>query len=86
MSFSLDEITVPAGASITVELRNQDTGIPHNFAVYDSPALQKTIFQGKVITGPSTIVYQFMAPMNPGTYFFRCDVHGTTMTGKFVVQ
>ena len=85
IAFNSSTITVPASANVTVNFDNQDANVPHNFAVYDSEAAKVTIFQGKIITGPSKITYNFVAPDKPGTYFFRCDVHPTTMKGQFVV-
>jgi plastocyanin len=86
-AFNLGTITVPAGARVTVNFENQDNGIPHNFSVYnDSSATPPAIFQGAIVTGPATIAYTFTAPAKPGTYFFRCDVHPTMMTGSLIVQ
>ncbi len=85
IAFNTSTITVPAGANVTVNFDNQDANVPHNFAVYDSEAAKVTIFQGKIITGPSKITYNFVAPSTPGTYFFRCDVHPTIMKGQFIV-
>jgi plastocyanin len=86
VAFNKSTITVPAGASVTVYFDNEDSGTPHNFAVYDSPAASQTIFQGKIITGKARTIYTFTAPTNLGNYFFRCDVHPTIMTGQFIVQ
>jgi plastocyanin len=86
ISFDSTRIQVPAGASVTIKFTNRDNGIPHNFAVYESPAAKKSIFKGKNITGPDTITYTFTAPDKPGNYFFRCDVHPSRMTGTLVVQ
>jgi plastocyanin len=86
IAYNVSTITVPAGAQVTVDFDNEDSGIPHNFAVYDSPAAQTVIFKGQIITGPATTTYTFTAPSTPGTYFFRCDVHPTIMTGQFIVQ
>jgi plastocyanin len=63
-----------------------DSGIPHNFAVYNNQSATTVIFRGDVVTGPGTKTYTFTAPATPGTYFFRCDVHPTQMTGQFIVQ
>ncbi len=52
---------------------------------FDATA-RTVIFQGEIISGLGTTTYKFMAPMQPGTYFFRCDVHPATMTGSFIVQ
>jgi len=86
MAFDTNTITVPAGANVTVNFNNKDTGIPHNLAVYTDSNATTSIFKGKIITGSSTTVYQFTAPSTPGIYFFRCDTHPTIMTGKFIVQ
>jgi plastocyanin len=85
MSFNTNKLTVPAGAKVTLVFANNDAGIPHNVAVYMDSTGAKVIFQGQTITGVNTVTYQFTAPSSPGTYFFRCDVHPTTMTGDFVV-
>jgi len=86
IAFNISTITVPAGANVTVNFHNEDSGIPHNFAVYDTAAAEKVIFIGKIITGPAETTYTFTAPDMPGTYFFRCDVHPAIMTGQFIVK
>lgn len=84
MAFDQSVITVPAGASVTMLFINKDSA-PHNFALYTDSSASKVIFKGDVISS-STITYKFDAPSTPGTYFFRCDVHPTTMTGSFIVK
>ena len=87
VAFDKKTITVPAGASVTINFSNQDSGVPHNFALYnDSSASQPAIFVGQIITGPITTTYTFTAPATPGKYFFRCDIHPTQMFGDFIVQ
>ncbi|MDI6867817.1 cupredoxin domain-containing protein [Methanoculleus sp.] len=86
IAFDTSTITVPAGAEVTVNFNNMDDGIPHNFAVYTDSSASEEIFVGDIITGPDTTTYTFTAPSEPGTYFFRCDVHPQQMTGDFVVQ
>ncbi len=86
MSFSPTEIKVPAGANVTINFDNQDQFIPHNFAVYTDSSARTAIYQGKPMTGPAKVNYTFTAPTKAGTYFFRCDVHPTIMTGQFIVQ
>ncbi len=83
--FDKSTITVPAGANVTINFNNQES-IPHNFALYETSQAENAIFKGEVITGPRTTVYTFDAPKEPGTYFFRCDIHPQTMTGQFVVE
>ncbi len=86
LSFDKNSITVPAGAQITINFNNKDNGVSHNFAVYNDQSASQKIFVGDVVTGPGTKTYTFTAPATPGTYFFRCDIHPTQMTGKFIVQ
>ncbi len=85
LAFDKTTITVPAGAYVRVHFTNDDSGIPHNFAVYDTAAAQTVFFQGARITGPQTADYTFFAPAQTGSNFFRCDVHPAMMTGAFVV-
>jgi plastocyanin len=86
MAFDKNSISVSAGANVTINFNNKDT-IPHNFALYtNSSATLPAIFVGQTVTGPTTVTYTFKAPATPGTYFFRCDVHPTSMTGSFIVQ
>jgi plastocyanin len=82
--FDKSNITVPAGANVTMVYENKEA-VPHNVAIYTTPAATEVIFKGEVITGPKTITYNFIAPTTPGDYFFRCDVHPAVMTGTFTV-
>jgi len=75
--------TVPAGASVTINFTNEDTGVAHNFALYDSSS--KELYQGDIIDGPDRRTYQFTAPGTPGPYTFRCDLHPVQMKGSFIV-
>jgi plastocyanin len=86
MAFDTNTITVSAGAHVTITFHNNDSGIPHNIAFYTSAAATTIIYRGARTTGVSTVTYTFDVPTTPGTYFFRCDVHPTTMTGEFIVQ
>lgn len=86
IAFDTSTITVPAGADVTVNFDNEDNGIPHNFAVYTDSSASQSIFVGDTITGPDTTTYTFTAPSDPGTYYFRCDVHPEQMNGDFIVQ
>jgi plastocyanin len=86
-AFSTDEIAVPAGAHVTVEFTSFDPA-PHNFAVYATAGGgEDEVYVGETFTGPDeTVSDDFVAPEEPGEYFFRCDVHPTTMVGRFIVE
>jgi cytochrome c oxidase subunit 2 len=77
-------LAVPANTPFTVNINNQDTGIEHNFAIYDSFFQKTTYFTGPKVTGPATISLN-PDPLPPGRYYFQCDVHGPAMSGAFVV-
>ena len=68
----------------TIAFDNQDLGVPHNVAIYTDDSATKSLFIGEMVTGPKKVTYE-VGPLARGTYFFRCDVHPTTMTGTFVV-
>lgn len=84
LAFDKNSITVPAGSQVTINFDNLEN-VPHNFALYETSSATGSIFVGEVITN-ETITYEFTAPSEPGTYFFRCDVHPLTMTGDFIVE
>lgn len=61
------------------------SGVLHNVAVYQTEDADESIFVGELFQGDQTMTYQFDTPA-PGSYFFRCDVHPTQMTGTFTVR
>jgi cytochrome c oxidase subunit II len=77
-------LAVPANTPFAVNINNQDAGIEHNFAIYDSFFQKTTYFTGPKVTGPATISLN-PDPLPPGRYYFQCDVHGPAMSGAFVV-
>ena len=78
-------LAVPADTPFTVDITNQDNGIQHNFAIYDSFFQKQTFFQSPKITGPATESLD-VSGLPPGRYYFQCDVHGPAMSGAFIVQ
>ncbi len=83
LAFDTDEIDLPAGQPTTITFDNQDAGIPHNIAIYNDESLSETLFQGEQFPGIDSQEYP-IPPLEPGTYYFHCDVH-TTMSGSVVV-
>jgi hypothetical protein len=84
-----DETCLAIGATqdFTVTFRNEDPQVPHNWSLYvDSSAQARP--EGapsdfELVTGPAETTYD-LPGLDPGEYFFRCDVHPTTMTGTLV--
>jgi len=73
----------PAGQGFTVNLDNKDS-VPHNFAIYTDNSASKALFQPPTIsTGSKSFSVQ---ALQPGTYYFQCDIHSNQMNGTFVVK
>lgn len=83
--FSASCLAAHAGKPFTITFRNQDSGVPHNVAIYSNSSAAKVLFRGQIVTGSSTVTYHVPA-LPAGTYYFRCDVHPTAMHGTFVVK
>jgi Copper binding proteins, plastocyanin/azurin family. len=83
LAFDTKEIDIPAGQPTTITFDNQDAGVLHNIAIYNDASASKILFQGEQFPGVDSREYQIPA-LDPGTYYFRCDVHNT-MNGSVVV-
>lgn len=81
-------LAAPAGRAFTITFQNQDAGIPHDIAIFTAnPTTDpsaRSLFMGKIVTGPTTVTYRVPA-IPAGRYFFRCAVHPAQMFGTFVV-
>lgn len=84
VAFNTDHLTAPGEVPFTIVFENDDAGVQHNVAIYSDSSLATVLFQGPLILGPKTVNYEVKA-LQPGTYFFRCDIH-PPMNGTFVVQ
>ncbi len=85
VKFEETKLTTSGGGTVRIRFTNQDPGVPHNFVLFKgSDANAPQLFKGQLVTGPGSTVYSF-APPPPGTYFFHCEVHPTTMTGTLTV-
>lgn len=84
VKFDQTTLTAPAGQPFTIVFDNKDA-VPHNIAIFDSSKLTTLFFRGKIFTGPGSQTYSVPA-LQPGTYYFHCDVHPTTMNGTLVVK
>lgn len=75
-------ITITAGEPLQLFFRNLD-GQPHNIAIYTDDSATESLFVGDTITD-AAILYEVPA-LEPGEYFFRCDIH-PDMVGTVVVE
>ena len=83
IAFSVETITAPAGEAFTVTFTNNEA-VPHNFSVYTEEGGEE-IAIGDVIGQGETDEISIDA-LEPGEYFFVCDVHATEMTGTLIVE
>jgi plastocyanin/uncharacterized membrane protein len=72
--FVPDRLEVPGGVPFGVVFVNEDDGVQHNVAVYRDDTVEESMFVGDLIQGKATVTYDVPA-LEPGTYYFRCDVH-----------
>jgi plastocyanin len=82
--FDKSELKAKAGA-VTIEVDNQDGGIPHNLHVYrGKDNTGEDMGKTEIAAGPvkQTLKLQLTA----GEYFFVCEVHPPTMFGKLEVE
>jgi len=82
LEFDATTIEAPAGEEFNITFTNAESQ-PHNVAVYREEGGEE-IFIGEVITGPDVTTQIPMDPLDPGTYYFQCDVH-PEMNGTIVV-
>lgn len=82
LAFDRSTITVPAGEAFTIALVNLEAA-QHNVAIYTDSSASEELYVGDYV-GEGTIVYDVPA-LEPGTYFFRCDLH-PEMTGTLIVE
>ena len=82
--FDPTSLSVVANEPIELDFNNQDPGIQHNVVIFsedpaDNPDA-KEVFSGALVTGAAEAKYD-VPPLAPGTFFFHCVVHPTTMIG-----
>ena len=82
LKFQPTSVEVKAGQNVTIHFDNQDSA-PHNVAIFTDSSASSAISVGEVIT--SAKADQVVPALQPGSYFFRCDVHHD-MTGTIVAK
>lgn len=86
IAFNKDCLIAESGQPYELEYTNQESE-PHNVAIFDGEdASAPVVFRGDIISGPGQTVTYDVGTLEPGQYFFHCDVHPQAMTGTLVVQ
>lgn len=85
VTFDQHDLAAAAGTPFAIQFDNEDSGLPHNVAIYSDASTSKILFRGDVITGPAQTSYSVPA-LPAGTYYFQCDIHPAQMNGTIVVH
>lgn len=84
VKFDKSSLEAKAG-TVVIEFDNQDNGVQHNLAVFKgTDASGESVGATEVAMGPTK--QTLTLNLQPGTYYYQCDVHPKQMTGKLVVQ
>jgi plastocyanin len=82
LAFDTDTLELAAGGTV-INFDNADSQ-PHNISVYPSEEeLESPLFKGDIISAGAKANYE-VGKIEPGEYYFHCDVH-PTMSGEAVV-
>ncbi len=84
VQFDKQELTFPADQETTLTLNNEDS-VEHNLSIYENEDAQQDLFLGPNV-GPGASVDYDIPAMPEGEYFFRCDLHPTSMVGTVFVE
>lgn len=86
LTFDKTALTGAAGKVLTITFKNEDAGVPHNIHFYNgASATAPSIGKTDIVIGPVTQTLK-IGPLQPGKYYFQCDVHPTQMNGVLTVQ
>lgn len=88
LTFDKKDLSVPSGVPAVIVLNNQDPD-QHNLSIYPNAEVGRTqqgaLLKGTLFPGPAVRRYRLSA-QPPGTYYFQCDIHVTTMNGTFTAE
>jgi cytochrome c oxidase subunit 2 len=85
IAWNTDCMAVKANTPVTLTVVNLDSGIDHDFAIYNSPQRTKRLVPATgAFSGVATNTYQ-LGSLPAGKYYFQCDIHGPAMSGTFIV-
>ena len=84
VQFDTDQLSWPADEETTVAFHNEDS-VPHNFSIYTDESAEEDLFVGQEIGAGASADYS-VEPLEAGEYFFRCDLHPTSMTGTVTIE
>lgn len=84
VQFNTDSLTFTPGEETALEFVNDDS-VEHNLSIYEDDSANKELFTGQNIGAGASTTYN-IPPLDKGDYFFRCDLHPSSMTGTVTVE
>jgi plastocyanin len=81
-------LAVAAGSAFTVTLNNTDPSVIHNWELFtDSTAATRVggATGATDVVAPNASATYSLDALDPGSYYFHCDIHPTTMQGVLEV-
>jgi plastocyanin len=81
LAFDATTIEATAGEDFTITLVNDDSA-PHNISIYSEEGGDEIVLGDTAEAGESVTVD--VSALEPGTYYFQCDIH-PDMNGSLVV-
>ena len=81
LAFDATTIEATAGEDFTITLVNDDSA-PHNISIYSEEGGDQIVLGDTAEAGQSVTVD--VSALEPGTYYFQCDIH-PDMNGSVVV-
>jgi len=82
LAFDATTIEATAGEDFTITLVNNDSA-PHNISIYSEEGGDQIVLGDTAEAGQSVTVD--VSALEPGTYYFKCDIH-PDMNGSVVVE
>ncbi|MHB8376318.1 MAG: cupredoxin domain-containing protein [Dehalococcoidia bacterium] len=81
--FDKAKLTAPAG-TVTIAFNNKDGGVSHDVRVFKgTDATGASV--GATALAPGPVQQTLTLQLSPGTYYYHCDAHPTTMSGTLTV-
>jgi plastocyanin len=86
LAFSETTLSAPAQTEVTVRYLN-DSDLQHNIAFFEGPdSTAPRLAATDLGTGPGIELEVTFTTPDPGSYFFRCDVHPGEMNGTLEIS
>jgi plastocyanin len=83
LAFDVSTIEATAGGDFTITLVNDDSA-PHNISIYTEEGGEMIGSAGATAEAGETVTVD-VSGLEPGTYYFQCDIH-PDMNGSVVVS